>query len=376
MPINVYINQLLYIGAFFILLLYLIGKHRGKFSVKYYSLYLTLLFTYIVGMSIAFINGIAFDNPPEFIYSDMFRSMVFPLSLAFAGLISRIRGIRHIENITILLVLIFVAGMLTYKFFGFALLGDIVKPSTVQMYNLSFVGFFGFYLLANNRHKIIARFIILTSWGFAVLSLAKWNFFPVLVFPLLWIIIETKGMNTKKRVILCIIIIIVLALALFSLRTNIVRLASGHTWESWESYWYSRVMIPGGRFRTGSRFRIWNDLLQQFSKAPLLGLGFGVRPTFLDAEDHNMFIFFLIRFGIPLFCLAAVLSLMLIIHILRHKDIGGGNRLILFTLFGYFFLSAAIGTSFGQMLNGLTVGGIAGIILNPRNTYIAMKEKR
>ena len=373
MPINVHINQLLYIGAFVILLLSLVGEYRDKFLAKYYSLYVTLLFTYIVGMLIAFFRGVYFDNPPEFVYSDAFRAMVFPLSLAFAGQVSRIRNIRHIEGVMLIFVLTFGVGLVIHKLFGFALFGDIIKLSTVQMYNLSFAGFFGFYLLANRRHKIIARFIILISWWLAVVSLAKWNFFPVLVFPLLWTLLEARGMSTKKRVTLSIIVTTLLMLTLFGLREKIVRFAAGNTWESWESYWYSRVMKAD---LSGGRFMIWGDLLRQFSKAPLLGLGFGIRPTFLAVEDHSMYIFLLIRFGIPLFCIVVALSVKLITHMLCCKGIGWANRLVLLTLLGYFSLSAAVGTSFGQMLNGLTVGGIIGLILNRSDIGVAPEEER
>ena len=367
----IYVNYLLYIGTIFILLLYLVGKYREKFSKKYYSLFLGLLFVYITGSLIAFLRGISFGNSPELIHMDLFRSTIFLLWLAVAGLLSRVRDIRHIENLAIILALISAVGILSHKLFGgFGLLGDIIKPSTVQLYNLSFVGFFGFYLLANKRHKNIGRFIILASWGVAVLSLAKWNFFPVVIFPLLWIIIETKRINIKKRVILCIIIITILISVLFSFRDNIIRFASEGRWQTWRSYWYSRVvagdLLEDGEIRSGGRFKVWNDLLQQFSKAPLLGIGFGARPTYLDVEDHNMFIFFLVRFGIPLFCIVAVLVAMLFIHMLRYQALGRMNRLILLVLFAYFFLSAAVGTSFGQILNGVTVGGITGIILNPR----------
>ena len=110
-------------------------------------------------------------------------------------------------------------------------------------------------------------------------------------------------------------------------------------------------MIPSGGIRAGGRFDIWSDLLQQFLKNPLLGVGFGIRPTFLDVEDHNMFIFFLIRFGIPLFCVFIILLIKLILHILQYQGISKISRLILFTLFTYFFFSASVGSCFGQMLN-------------------------
>jgi hypothetical protein len=376
--------------AIIALLLYLVGRYKGKFSIRYHSLLLSLLFVYITGTFLALLRGISLNNPSEFIYSDLFRSMVFPFSLTFAGLIARVRGIRYIEKIFLFFILIFITGILIYRFTGFALLGDIVKTSTVQLYNLSFIGFFGFYLLANRHYKNIGRFIILSSWGIALLSLAKWNFFPVVVFPLLWIFIETKWMNTKKRVILCIIAIAVLASVLFNFRDNIVRITYSARYNprmsfearhnTWQSYWHTRVvaghLLEGGHVRSGSRYIIWGDLFRQLSESPFLGRGFGARPTFEDVEDHNMYIFLLIRFGIPLFCIAAILSLALIIHMVRCQAIGGTNRLILFALFAYFFFSAAVGSSFGQMLNGLTVGGIAGIILNPRGAYLTAKEKR
>ena len=177
-------------------------------------------------------------------------------------------------------------------------------------------------------------------------------------------------MNTKKRVIFCIIVIAVLASVLFNFSDNIVQLSRNERYNTWQSYWHTRVvagdLLEGGHVRSGSRFIIWGDLLRQLSESPFLGIGLGSRPTFGDVEDHNMYIFFLIRFGIPLFCIAAILSFTLIMHMLRYQAIGGTNRLILFALFAYFFFSAAVGSSFGQLLNGLTVGGIAGIILNPR----------
>lgn len=378
---NIYLNYFLYIGAVFALLLYLAGRYKGKFSIKYYSLFLSLLFVYVIGALIALLRGMSLNNPSEFIYSDLVRSMVFPFCLVFAGLISRVQRIRYIEKIFLFFILIFIGVILIYRFTGFALLGDIVKISTVQLYNLSFIGFFGFYLLANRRYKNVGRFIILSSWSMALLSLAKWNFFPVVVFPLLWIFIETKSMNIKKRVILCIIVIAVIASVSFNFRDNIVQFSHSYRYNTWQSYWHTRVvaggdLMQGGYIRSSGRFLIWGDLLRQFSESPFLGIGFGARPTFLDVEDHSMYIFFLVRFGIPLFCIAAILLIALIIHMMRYQAIGGTNRLILFVLFAYFFFSAAVGSSFGQILNGLTIGGIAGIILNPRGAYFTAREKR
>jgi len=374
MNVNVYINYFLWIVAILALLIYLNGKYKNKFSIKYYSLFLSLLFIYIIGIAIAYLEGINFNNPIKFIYGDLSRSMILPLSFAFTVLVSRTRNIKYFENIISILALIFMAILFIYKLFGFNIFKDIIKLTTVQLYNTSFIGFFGFYLLEKKHYKIIARFIILISWFLAILSLAKWNFFIVLSFPILWIIIETKKMRTKKRIFLCITILIILVVVFLNFKTDIVRFSSKNVWESWESYWYARVMTPEGRILDGSRFKIWGDLLQQFLKNPLLGIGFGARPTFSDVEDHNMFIFFLIRFGIPLFCIFIVLLIKLIVHILNYQGISRINRLVLFALFVYFFLSASTGSCFGQMLNGLTVGGIIGIMLNPMSADI-YKEK-
>lgn len=354
------------------------GKYREKFSKKYYSLYLGLLLIYISGTLIALFRGIGLNHNSNLIYDDLIRSMVFPLSLAFAGFISRIRNIKHIEVFAIFLASIFIVGMVVNRIFGLAMLGDLVKITTIQIFNISAVGFLGLYLLANKYHKNIGRFIILASWGTALLSVVKWNFFPIVILPLIWIILETRGISGKKRLVFCLLVVVILSSILFSFRDNIVRFATGY--KSWDSYWHSRVvagdLFKGGEIKTGRRLEIWKDLLDQFSGSPLLGIGFGARPTFLNVADHNMFIFFLIRFGAPLFCMAVVLSVILIIYMLRYRYINGTSRLILFLLFVYFFQTSMIDTvPFGQMINGLVVGGIAGIILNPRNKHITIKEK-
>jgi len=370
---NIYINYILYIGAIFSLLLYLIGKFKNKFSKKYFSLFLGLFFVYIAGLFVALIRGISLNYPQNFIISDLLRSMVLPLSLAFAGLIARLKNIKKIINFAILFSLVFIIVIFVHKLFNFAILGNLIKPTTVQIFNLSAIGFLGFYLLTNKYHKNIGRFIILMSWITIVLSLTKWNFFPIIIFPLFWIIIETRKINTKKRIILCVVIITILTSTLFSLRDNIIQVSTHERYNTFYSYLDSQVMKKD---LSGGRFNIWEDLLQQFSKAPLLGIGFGVRPTYINVEDHNIFIFFLIRFGVLLFFIGTMLSIILMMYILRCKNIKKINRLILFLLSIYFLQTSAVDTvPFGQIMNGLMVGGISGIILNLRNADILIKNK-
>jgi len=376
---NIYINYILYVGAIFSLLLYIIGRYKNKFSKKYFSLLLGILFTYIVGTLIGFLKGISLNNSQEFIYNDLLKSAVFPLTLVFAGIMSKVRNIKYTKKIILLLGFMFSVIIFINKFLGIIAPGNLIKASTVQLYNLSFVGFFGLYLLSKKYHKNIARFIILLSWLTALLSLAKWNFIPVIIFPFLWIIIETKKINIKKRLIFCFVILIIFASLIFNLRNNIVEFASNGHYNSFNSYWRSRVItensLKNEEIRTGGRIKIWSDLLQQFSKSPISGVGLGARPTFLNVEDHNMFIFFLVRFGILLFSIMMIFLLILILHILRCPTVNKTNRLILFTLFLYFFFSASIGSCFGQIINGLTIGGIVGIIINPRNADILIKNK-
>jgi len=380
---NVYINYILYIGAIFCLLLYLVGKYRNKFSKKYFSLLIVILFTYIIGVLIALLRGFHLDRPLDLIYVDLFKSTAFPLSLVFAGLISKIQKIKRVEKLFLLLCIIFSIIIFIDKTFRLTPLGNIIKASTVQLYNLSFIGFWGLYLLSKNRYKKIARFIILLSWLTAIFSLTKWNFFPILILPLLWIIIETqkRKRKTKKQIITAIILIIILASMGFIFRNNIVYFSSEGQYETWHSYWQTRVvagdLLESGHVRSSGRFKIWNDLLQQFSKSPLVGIGFGARPTFKSVPDHNMFIFFLTRFGFLLSTVMIIFSFMLIIHILKFKYINKINRLILFSLiFYYFFFSASIGSSWSQLINGLTVGIIIGFIIHPRNNDILKRYKQ
>ena len=370
MPLNVYINYFLYATAIVGLLVYFVRTPRGRFAWKYYSLYWKFFFVYICGFLLAFLVGS--NNPKSYFFSDILRSITFPVSLAFTGLLLQIRKTKRAENITLVFILIFVLGVIFSKLWNINLFGDTIKYSTVQAYNLSFIGFFGFFLLTNRRHKIFARFIILGSWGIAVVSLAKWNFFPVLIFPFLWILLETRQKITKKRVMTSLVISTLIILLLLYYRDNIVQFGLENTYQDWDSYWFSRVVKAD---ISGGRFMIWLDLLRQFSEHPLKGLGFGIRPTYSDVEDHSLYIFLLIRFGIPLFCLVTLSSLKLIGHIFHNEELTGPNRLVLFSLFCYFFLSSAYGACYSQMLNGLTFGGITGIILSRANTHIVTKKK-
>jgi len=288
---------------------------------------------------------------------------VFPLILVFVGLTARMKDIKYIENIFVLLSVIFSIVMLLSELFSLNLLGNLVKATTIQRFNLSFIGFFGFYLLANERYKNAGRFVILISWVMAVLSLAKWNFFPAIVFPLLWLGIETRKVNWTKRIAIFLFVIIILSLVFYSFNDELV----ARQWGTWHEYLRQRIK-PGNV--SGGRFRMWSDLMQQFSKVPLLGIGFGARPTYINVEDHNIFIFFLVRFGAPLFFLFGLLVMILFIHILYSKSIKKINRLIFLILFFYFFFAASVSTTFGQILNGITISIIAGIIIHPRNNYL------
>jgi len=94
-----YINYFLWIIAILVLSIYLSGNFKNKFSIKYYSLFSSLLFIYIIGIAIAYLEGIIFNNHIKFMYRDLSVSMIIPLNFAFAGLVSRIRNIRYFENI-------------------------------------------------------------------------------------------------------------------------------------------------------------------------------------------------------------------------------------------------------------------------------------
>lgn len=375
---NIYLNNIFYLGSIVILILYLAGHYHSGFSKKYYSLYLGLLLVYVVGISIAILIGLESNHPLVLIYYDLLISMVFPFTLALIGFMSRLNDIKRVEKIIIFLFLIFVLVMLINRLFGLAVLGDLAKVTTRQLFNISVVGFFGLYLLVNRHYQSIGRFLILISWIVIVLSLAKWNFFAITILPLSWIIIEARRIVNRQKLFFCLIALIVLVSVLIGFRDQITHFATGHP--TWQTFLSKRVvtgnLLAGGEIRTGSRLLIWSDLLQQFSRSPILGIGFGARPTFLNIADHDIFIFFLVRFGLPLFCLATVLSLMLIIQMLHYQQINKVSRLILLMLWIYFFQNAAIDpVPYGEIINGLVFGIVVGIILNPQTICIAIKEK-
>jgi len=129
--------------------------------------------------------------------------------------------------------------------------------------------------------------------------------------------------------------------------------------------------LSDGGLRDGSRFMIWNDLLQQFYKSPWLGIGYGARPTFLNVADHNIFIFFLVRFGAPIFITLFILTFGLFVHMLYFVRIGRISRFVLFSLFLTYFLTSAIDPKpYAIITNSLLTAAIAGVILNTKSKTV------
>jgi O-antigen ligase len=293
--------------------------------------------------------------------------------LATIGLLSRIKQVDKFKKRLTCLAIVFLFSFLLVRIFETNLLGNLVLRTSAQLLNVTFMGSYGLYLITEKRYKKIGQLIAIMAWVILVISFTKFYFIPIILLPLTWALIETRNFNRLKRFVGILIIIIIITSSLFIFRDNITSFATSYP--SFNAYWHGRVvdgsLLSDGGLRDGSRFRIWNDLLQQFYRSPWLGIGYGARPTFLNVADHNIFIFFLVRFGAPIFITLFILTFALFVHMLSFVKINRMSRLVLFSLLLTYFLTSAIDPKpYAVIINSLLAAVIAGVILNTKSKTV------
>lgn len=354
---NIWVHAPLYTIAAASVVVYFTAWPRARRNQEYYIRCLVLWGMYCAGASVALASSFAALGSE--VWLDLARSFAFPLIFIVTGLVARNTTSRRSMwvaawGISSLMMLVFVSTV----FLG--------ADSTVVGYVTAIAGFFGLFLMAQGKHSANGRVIAFVAWSVALLSLRKWLLLLVVGFPLLWILVRHRQIGSVRRTVAYVCLVLIGGAALVTVRDVIASYAG---YSDWAGFWFGRVVAgaPGAGIefvlRDTGRFEIWADLWSRFWRQPMTGLGLGVRALDQPIEDHNMYLFFLVRFGLPVF-LAFAGSVIVMLHfIMNGLDRGSPERIILVALWGYYFFAGAVGQAYGQLPVSLILGLVTGLVL-------------
>jgi len=213
--INIYIDSTFYAGSILAIIFYLLGKYKTEFDRKYYKIFIAIFFFYLIGVSIALYVGTIHENASNLIYDDFRASTILISMLATIGLLSRIKQVDKFKKILTCLAVIFLFCILFVRILETNLLGNLVKITSVQLLNVTFLGFYGLYLITEKKYKKFGQLIAVMAWTVLVISFTKFYFIPIILLPLTWILIVTRNFNRVKQLVGILLIIIIITSSLF-----------------------------------------------------------------------------------------------------------------------------------------------------------------
>lgn len=324
-----YLNNIILIGLYFPLIyfyfIYIYTLTNKRILSEQKKKINKLLMVFFISTLIAIITAY-FNNkfPSIFASIDILRLLHFILIFIIPPVLIRSKifnksslGISF-EIFLLLYVIAIGISLFTVGMGSSAFYGNFLGATTINLTLTSMIAFYGLFNYYIYRSKI-GLILAVLSWIISLASLAKWNFWIVFAIPLL--IIQMLIVGNKKNLIQKLFFSLVLIAIFLQIvfpeileYLNIFATLQGHS--SFEAFLDNRVfraitydnmsvsgtMFDFGerRISDGARLSMWDDLLQRTLEKPFFGLGFGARALEqygLNVEDHNVFVFFISRFG-------------------------------------------------------------------------------
>lgn len=265
---------------------------------------------------------------------------------------------------------------------GSVLVGNLFGATTINITLLGYFSIYGLYYYYKFNKKL-GLIIALIGWLVNIASLSKWAFIIDVTIPfiLFKVYSERNKLYFGKGVLTYFVSAILIFLFIDSMYQIFNTFASNIGFLDFQSYLYSRVLrtqssSDGGLFvmdsyvglKDGARLLMWTDLLERTLLTPIWGLGLGTRALdYLswNMEDHNIFVFFVSRFGVILFIFLFYLSFKIInIYYVQIKNRNDKLvRIIFSTIFINYFFQGSVGNVWGQIIVVLFVGILLTIML-------------
>lgn len=383
MYLNYLLLYILYLPLIYFYLKYIriIGKPNILFRARK-SLNKLLLFVFLGILLSMIVGSFAGKFPSETAWIDLMRIINHLLVFIMPIVLIRNRSVRktafkQLFNAILLLFVLLVGYSLLSQGIGeSAFYGNFFGATTINLTLVSMIAFYGlfdYYVRKNN----LALFIAVLSWIISLASLAKWNFWVDITFPILlfkvWF--SDKRINLTKRLALSFFVVGLFVVVIYpNLKEYLDMFALLNDYSSFESYMYGRVLesvsgssdnvlsIGAGSLffsgdmgiSDGARFSMWGDLLQRTFKQPLLGLGLGTRAFDYmggKVEDHSVLVYFISRFGFILGSLVIYYTIRTIKSFYsfcktQHLPL---LKFIYLGLVGNFFFQGLVGMIWGQL---------------------------
>lgn len=319
-----------------------------------------LIWIGILGITLGIIKN-SLGQAPPYMFTDLLTLTNLVIAPAVSIGFQKLMLMRQVRTtflnilvlICIFLAIVHITGMQT------ALLGSFVRyNSTAVRYSSIYLGFYGGALMLYRTSRFKEVCLVLSAIVVSLAALGKWSI-PASVI-LVAILVNQYNLKFRKRflfVVIPMVVFIVIQIGIadyFATRQGFYNFADFIT---------KRVVVDGAvrqvgsteiyvNVRDGSRFAMWEDIIVRVARSPWIGIGIGRRALDdLGPNTHNVFVFYLGCFGVPVFLLFLIQTFRFYRCVFQQLCGSSKERFVFICWSGYLLFSFSVGASFDQGFN-------------------------